>query len=118
MRVIDLLNKIANDEEMDFEIIVVGEEEDKHYYDPEIRDFINMRTGEKLLEDGYGKFFKYHLHDTVEVIEENQEDEELVGWSNTAIKEMKKAKSLSEIKCYIETIIRTQNEIIEKINKD
>ena len=46
------------------------------------------------------------------------EDKEIRVWSNLAIKEMLKEKNIEELKKYIEVIMRTQNEIIEKINKD
>ena len=70
MKIIDLLNKIANGEEVP-KIIVCGAEEDKHYYNKDLKEYINQRTGEKLFEDGYGKFLKYFLNDEIEIIKEN-----------------------------------------------
>lgn len=71
VRVIDILNKIANGEE-DLPDIIVEVEEDKHYYNKDLKEYINQRTGEKLFEDGYGKFLKYYLNDEVEIIEDKK----------------------------------------------
>ena len=79
MKVIDLLNKIANGEEDLPDIIIVGVEEDKHYYNKDLKEYINQRTGEKLFEDGYGKFFKYYLNDEVEILEDEPRDIEVCG---------------------------------------
>ena len=78
MKVIDLLNKIANGEEDLPNIIIVGVEEDKHYYNKDLKEYINQRTGEKLFEDGYGKFLKYYLNEEVEIIEEDKKIEKKI----------------------------------------
>lgn len=117
MRVIDLLVKIANGEEVP-ERIKYDTKEMK--YDHNKQDYLGYYSngnGEWLFQYLFDrcKNTEHFINDKVEIIEEDPEDEEIVEWSNIAIREMKKAKNLSEIKAYIETIMRTQNEIIEKI---
>ena len=116
MKIIDLLNKIANGEEVP-EIIVAGENGDKHYFDKELKEYINVRTKEKLFEDGYGKYLKYFINDEVEIIEEDKKIEKLesyisCGWNGTC-KDYKREElfeSLSKIGNKI-------NEIIDEVNK-
>ena len=84
MKVIDLLNKIANREEDLPGIIIVGVDEDKHYYNKDLKEYINQRTGEKLFEDGYGKFLKYYLNDEVEIIN-NEKWKTIVDFPNYEI---------------------------------
>ena len=117
MRVIDLLVKIANGEEVPKKILYNGEIRE---YNDEDKDYTSNKTEElylfyDVLTSRSGEELKRKLNEVVKVVEEDPEDEEIVEWSNIAIREMKKAKNLSEIKVYIETIMRTQNEIIEKI---
>ena len=116
MRVIDLLVKIANGEEVPKTILYNGEIRE---YNDEDKDYTS-NIGElylfcDVLTSGSGEELKRKLNKVVKVVEEDPKDEEIVEWSNIAIREMKKAENLSEIKAYIETIMRTQNEIIEKI---
>lgn len=111
MRVIDLLNKIANGEEVPKKIVYHSLTGDRVW---EFENNCQVEYGYKMT------CFcdKTSLNVEVEVMGEDPEDEEIVGWSNTAIKEMRKEKNLSEIKKYLEVVMRTQNEIIKKINKD
>ena len=119
MRVIDLLNKIANGEEVPKKILYNGAIRE---YNDEDKDYTNNEIGKlylfyNVLTSGSGKELIRKLNEVVKVVEEDPKYEEIVEWSNIAINEMKKAKDLSEIKAYIETIMRTQNEIIEKIER-
>jgi len=109
MRVIDLLVKIANGEEYrNCNLIWHSKITGQHMEE-------NIDAGTFIYESLF--YNDITLNDEVEVIED-PEDEEITEWSNFAISEMKKEKNLSGIKTYIETIMRTQNEIIKKINKD
>ena len=116
MKVIDLLNKIANGEEDLPDIIIVGEEEDKHYYDKDLKEYINQRTGEKVFEDGYGKFLKYYLNDEVEIIEDkkidkiDQNDREWHYLHNTE-------KTTEEVADNLEHLRQKVNQIIDYLKE-
>ena len=71
MKIIDLLNKIANGEELPKKIIA-GDSETEYYFDKELKDYINTRNQEKLFEDEIGKFLKYYINDEVEILEEEK----------------------------------------------
>ena len=103
MKIIDLLNKIANGEEVPQEIIA-GDSEHKYYYNKELKDYRDEKTHENLFEDEIGKFLKYYLNDEVEILEEEPRDIEICGSFFTKSEYDKLAQK------------REEKEIPEKIN--
>ena len=82
MKVIDLIYKIANGEEVPQKIIYEDElyefREDLHDYENKYPDFeAGIDKYKYLFEDPYGRDYKEFLNDEVEVIEEDKKIEEL-----------------------------------------
>lgn len=115
IKVIDLLNKIANDKEVPNIIIVA---EDKHYYNKDLKEYINQRTGEKLFEDGYGKHLKYFLNDEVEIIEDYKKlYDEIIEEYGTASIEDNKIEHLKLYPPYPECTDDRFEDVENKINE-
>ena len=105
IKVIDLLNKIANGEEI------------PHIQYDDVEAYIGA---DGYLKDNYGDnvewwIDKKWLNTEVEIIEE---DKKIEKWNEFAIQEMLNDKDIENIKRYIQTIMETQNEIIDYINKE
>ena len=82
MKVIDLINKVANGEEVPEKIIYEGEiytfREDLNDYENEYPDFEEGIDKYKyLFEDPYGKDYKEFFNDSVKIIEEDKKIENI-----------------------------------------
>lgn len=121
MKVIDLLNKIANDEEVPkrikykCDIYVIGEDA----CNKDIK-YIN----EKKDVDGYTRYLFQDwildviLNDEVEIIEEDK-FETIDKWNENIIRDLRNDEEVSnwQIKNYISVLMGTQNQIIDELNK-
>ena len=107
MKIIDLLNKIANGEEVPKKIIA-GSEECEYFYDSELKDYRNIKTNAKLFEDEIEKYIKYYLNDEVEIIEEEKKipekipEEIIVGKKQPTHRIKKIEKKINEIISYLD----------------
>ena len=108
MRVIDLLNKIANGEEVPSPIY-----HNNLYYDFEDGDYFNQKTRNWLFNDSD---IETILNDKVEVIEEDKKIEKMSDFYEEQINKngtMSEPFNKHELK-----IISKVNEIIDYINKE
>lgn len=105
MKVIDLLNKIANGEEP------------KIKYDNHILKY--NKNEEKFIDkDGLNSLYEIdfsELNDEVEIIEDSKK---LGKWGEGALEEMEKCTdyTLEDLQKYIRILAETQNELIDEIN--
>ena len=107
MKVIDLLNKIANGEELPKKLKI-----DDWEYDEESEDLETELLDRLHWED-------FSLNDEVEIIEEHKTPEK---WGDLAFTTMRKREDsidddIEKIKGYIETIMETQNEILDYLEE-
>ena len=115
MKIIDLLNKIAHEEEVPKkikweDIIYAYSEYDKDYLeypfsDEEYKGLFDMRDN----------ILTQFLNDEVEIIEETKKIEK---WGEGALEEMEKCTdyTLEDLQKYIRILAETQNELIDEIN--
>ena len=107
MKVIDLLNKIANGEEVPSPIYYK-----KLYFDFDDGDYFNQKTTYWLFNDND---IESILNDEVEIIEEDKEIEKIKYYDDSIAWVIDGAWQLSDIdKIAIDKI----NEIIDKINEE
>ena len=99
IRVIDLLNKIANGEEVPKKIIINDRESDSEY-----------------LFDVFIGITQYVLNMELEIIEEY---EEITKWGKGALEEIKTKKDykINDLQKYIELLMETQNQIIDRLDE-
>ena len=116
MKIIDLLNKIANGEEVPKKILLNGivfeyQGDDYLYKDENKKEHwlfsANYTDKYMWLED--------FLKDEVEIIEEPKKIEK---WGEGALEEMEKCTdyTLEDLQKYIRILAETQNELIDEIN--
>lgn len=116
MKVIDLINKIANDENMPRKIIYEGDifEYRRDLDDYEIYDEINNHY-DYLLENPYGKAYSEFFNDEIEVIEEEKNIEKLPYYS---LEKVQKAKNKKEwYEKIVELFEQMTNDYHKKINE-
>lgn len=109
MKVIDLLNKIANGEEKPKKIKydnTIYEYNEQYDYKNELQ--INYYSIDKG-EDFFNNVLCYSLNDEIEIIEENKDIRKLP-------KEVQEPKNFEEVVYIAEDLARKINEIIDKIN--
>ena len=104
IKIIDLLNKIANGEEVPKEIKV--NDNIYHYDETDCNEFYRYRTMTNELLTDYAD-----LNDEVEIIEEEKKIPE--KWNDLSFTTMRNQDDIEHLKGYIATIMRTQNEIID-----
>lgn len=92
MKVIDLIYKIANGEEVPQKIIYEDElyeyREDLHDYENKYPDFEAGTKYKYLFEDPYGRDYKDFFNDEVELTEEDKKIKDLQGRLNNIINEI------------------------------
>lgn len=113
MKIIDLLNKIANNEEVPKKIKYKG---DIYIYYERLDDMFNYKTDDKrhiYLEEKY--YIENILNDEVEIIEETKKIEK---WGEGALEEMENCTDykIEDLQKYIRILAETQNELIDEIN--
>ena len=108
MKIIDLLNKIANNEELPKKIKWQG-----HIYEYSNFDRFYYKNSWSMYRDFYTE--GNCLNDEVEIIEEPKKIEK---WGEGALEEMEKCidYTLEDLQKYIRILAETQNELIDEIN--
>ena len=119
MKIIDLLNKIANGEEVPKKIRItdVDDRITRHYIffydedDQEYKDDELFPLGTKLILDRV-------LNKKVEVLDLLEEPKKIEKWGEGALEEMEKCTNytLEDLQKYIRILAETQNELIDEIN--
>ena len=106
IKIIDLLNKIANGEEAPKTI---------RWYDEFYNDYDEISNDYKVFVYEKLKNNVWDLNDEVEVIEEPKKIEK---WGEGALEEMEKCTdyTLEDLQKYIRILAETQNELIDEIN--
>ena len=102
MKVIDLLNKIANGEIN--EDIKIEYQYGLSYEYCTIREFFD-----RYIVD------KENLNQDI-TLEDTPKEDNILPWGRVAIEEIKKCNKVSDLKIYIKTMVQVQNEIIDKVN--
>lgn len=121
MKVIDLIYKIANGEEVPQKIIYEDElyefREDLHDYENEYPDFeAGIDKYKYLFEDPYGRDYKEFFNDELEIIEDKKINK-IKQLNNVAsCKELIELEDKQQINNHI--LKDKINEIIDKINKE
>ena len=120
MKIIDLLNKIANGEEVPKKIRItdVDDRITRHYIffydedDQEYKDNELFPLGARLILDRV-------LNKKVEVLDLLKEPKKIEKWGEGALEEMGKCTdyTLEDLQKYIRILAETQNELIDEINK-
>lgn len=110
MKVIDLLNKIAKGEEAPKKIVINDIE---WIYDG--IDYARESDGEYL----FSVFVETTQHDLNVEIEIIEEDKEITKWGKGALEEIqtKKDYKINDLQKYIEILMETQNQIIDRLNE-
>ena len=106
IKIIDLLNKIANGEEVPKTI---------RWYDEFYNDYDEISNDYKVFVYEKLKNNVWDLNDEVEIIEEPKKIEK---WGEGALEEMEKCTdyTLEDLQKYIRILAETQNELIDEIN--
>ena len=106
IKIIDLLNKIANGEEVPKTI---------RWYDEFYNDYDEISNDYKVFVYEKLKNNVWDLNDEVEIIEEPKKIEK---WGEGALEEMEKCTdyALEDLQKYIRILAETQNELIDEIN--
>lgn len=106
IKIIDLLNKIANGKEMPKTI---------RWYDEFYNDYDEISNNYKAFVYEKLKNEVWNLNDEVEIIEETKKIEK---WGEGALEEMEKCTdyTLEDLQKYIRILAETQNELIDEIN--
>ena len=115
MKVIDLLNKIANGEEVPKKIKWFDkwlEKESTYIFDEENKDYVHIGYIEYLFNDN---FMTESLNDEVEIIEEDKEIKKIEKLENKIDSSFENA-NYSEIMRLTE-IVNKLNELIDEVNK-
>ncbi len=116
IKLIDLLNKIANGEEVPKKIRVLSNNE-TFIYERELDDYIGENNDGLFNECIINTIcLETFLNDTVEIIEEEKKIPD--KWNDLSFTTMRKREDsidddIHKLKGYIETIMRTQNEFID-----
>ena len=117
MKVIDLLNKIANGEETHFDTKLNDKSVSVRYYND--RNFSSSTDPEMLTIADIIK----SLNDEVEIIEEDKKIEKIQQRTDTGLfgsmvnDEIKVAEAINKQANYLSDIVSTINEIIDKLNE-
>ena len=119
MKIIDLLNKIANGEEVPKKIRITDADDriTRHYIffydedDQEYKDDELFPLGARLILDRV-------LNKKVEVLDLLKEPKKIEKWGEGALEEMEKCTdyTLEDLQKYIRILAETQNELIDEIN--
>ena len=119
IKIIDLLNKIANGEEVPKKIRItdVDDRITRHYIffydedDQEYKDNELFPLGARLILDRV-------LNKKVEVLDLLKEPKKIEKWGEGALEEMEKCTdyTLEDLQKYIRILAETQNELIDEIN--
>ena len=119
MKIIDLLNKIANGEETPKKIRITDADDriTRHYIffydedDQEYKDDELFPWGARLILDRV-------LNKKVEVLDLLKEPKKIEKWGEGALEEMEKCTdyTLEDLQKYIRILAETQNELIDEIN--
>ena len=115
IKIIDLLTKIANGEEVPkkikWENIIYAYSE----YDKDYLEYHFSNEEYKGLFDMRDNILTQFLNDEVEIIEEPKKIEK---WGEGALEEMEKCTdyTLEDLQKYIRILAETQNELIDEIN--
>lgn len=119
MKIIDLLNKIANGKEVPKKIRItdVDDRITRHYIffydedDQEYKDNELFPLGARLILDRV-------LNKKVEVLDLLKEPKKIEKWGEGALEEMEKCTNytLEDLQKYIRILAETQNELIDEIN--
>ena len=119
MKIIDLLNKIANGEETPKKIRITDADDriTRHYIffydedDQEYKDDELFPLGARLILDRV-------LNKKVEVLDLLKEPKKIEKWGEGALEEMEKCTdyTLEDLQKYIRILAETQNELIDEIN--
>lgn len=123
MKIIDLLNKIANGEEVPKKIIINGCIYEYQGDDYLFIDKNNDNHEYWLFSVGYTNKFQWldvFLKTEVEIIEEDKKIEKLIMWTDTHswLDDNDIDKALQEQSQYNKIIYYKINEIIDKLNKE
>ena len=120
MKIIDLLNKIANGEKVPKKIKY---EEKEWIYGKNVQDYIYEKDIEikyliQTILNGY-RATKDLLFYEVEIIEEEKDIEKIDKWNENIIRGLRNDEEVSnwQIKNYISVLMGTQNQIIDEVNK-
>ena len=111
IKIIDLLNKIANDEEAPKKIKIKNV-----IYEYRGYMYCTEKANYQDIEDYlFGKWNFNILNDYAEIIEEPKKIEK---WGEGALEEMEKCTNytLEDLQKYIRILAETQNELIDEIN--
>ena len=119
MKIIDLLNKIANGEEVPKKIRItdVDDRITRHYIffydedDQEYKDNELFPLGARLILDRV-------LNKKVEVLDLLKDPKKIEKWGEGALEEMENCTddTLEDLQKYIRILAETQNELIDEIN--
>ena len=115
IKIIDLLNKIANNEEVPkkikWENIIYAYSE----YDKDYLEYPFSNEEYKGLFDMKDSILTQFLNDEVEIFEDPKKIEK---WGEGALEEMEKCTdyTLEDLQKYIRILAETQNELIDEIN--
>ena len=113
IRVIDLLNKIANSEDVPKKIsyAYIG----KNFFDFNGKTYIDD-SGSSIID--YINSDLSNLNEEVG-IEDAEEDKEIEKWGNGALEEIKTKKDykINDLQLYIAILMETQNKLIDIVNK-
>ena len=119
MKIIDLLNKIANGEEVPKKIRITDADDriTRHYIffydedDQEYKDDELFPLGARLILDRV-------LNKKVEVLDLLKEPKKIEKWGEGALEEMENCTDykIEDLQKYIRILAETQNELIDEIN--
>ena len=119
MKVIDLLNKIANGEEVPKHIHI--RDVDSYTWQEDVKEYWSDRDENNLLSDL--DLSSTNLKEDVEIIEEDKKIEKIQQRTDTGLfgsmvnDEIKVAEAINKQANYLSDIVSTINEIIDKLNE-
>ena len=119
MKVIDLLNKIANGEEAPKHIHI--RDVDSYTWQEDVKEYWSDRDENNLLSDL--DLSSTNLNEEVEIIEEDKKIEKIQQRTDTGLfgsmvnDEIKVAEAINKQANYLSDIVSTINEIIDKLNE-
>lgn len=114
MKIIDLLVKIANGEDIPKRIRYCSVN-----YKYDVYDYFNEDEddGDDVKLSYWIDFDKKNLNDEIEIIEDTpKEDDKITKWGKFVIERDVKECSEKDLRAYISLMMSIQNEIIDKVN--